>query len=132
MKLSQTKSSWSDPEPQAEDGVFEFPAIAQGDPPFPLVAAREDTGPIVAELLKQSAGKQVIAYREQLPLSRFLELWGDATGKEVRTKKPEALPVFPELAREIDETFKFANEFGYWGHEDTSVLTPEQVGSRPN
>ena len=86
----------------------------------------------MAELLKQAAGKHVIAYREQLPLSRFVELWADATGEQVRMKKPEALPVFPEMVREIDETFKFALEFGYWGFEDQSVLTPEQVRSRPD
>lgn len=112
---------------QAEDGVIEFGNFFATDPDLPLVATKQDTGPIVAELVKKPAGKHVIIYRERLPFSQFVKQWSKVTGKEARLVKAKPLPVPPELKRELDETFDFCLEFGYWGDKDTSVLFPEQV-----
>ena len=90
---------------QAEDGVIEFGNFFATDPDLPLVATKQDTGPIVAELVKKPAGKHVIIYRERLPFSRFVKQWSKVTGKEARLVKAKPLPVPPELKRELDETF---------------------------
>ena len=79
-------------------------------------------------LLDAPAGKQVIAYRELLSMPDFVALWGKTLGVETKLVRRLQPGVPEELSLELEETFAAAEEVGYWGHADKSVIHPKDLG----
>ncbi|KAK5071422.1 hypothetical protein LTR70_010572 [Exophiala xenobiotica] len=77
------------------------------------------------------AGKHVIAYRELMPLEQFAGIWGKMLGVQAIVKHDgigSSMGQIPEpLKKELDETFAYAEEFGFRGG-DPSVIHPEDIG----
>jgi hypothetical protein len=75
--------------------------------------------------VQESAGKNLIAYREWLSMREVCAAFAEATGFEteyVRMPKEQANPHFPpELREEMDDCFAYVNEFGYEGRDPTAV-----------
>jgi len=114
------------------NGTFIFTGPNSSRGKWPLVAAAVETGTIMKALVDLPAGKHVIAYRELMPLEQFAGIWGKMLGVQAIVKHdgigssmgqiPDAL-----LKKELDETFAYAEEFGFWGG-DPSVIHPEDIG----
>ncbi|PQE29052.1 nitrogen metabolic regulation nmr protein [Rutstroemia sp. NJR-2017a BBW] len=112
------------------NGVVQFSGHLDPNVKLPIIAAEEDTGPLVHTLVHESAGKNLLAYREWLSMQEVVAAFADATGfkaEYVTLSKEQAIPHFPpELQEEIDECLAYINEFGYAG-QDPTVVHPKDV-----
>ncbi|PQE31369.1 hypothetical protein CJF32_00001958 [Rutstroemia sp. NJR-2017a WRK4] len=116
------------------DGVVQFSGQLVPDIKLPIIAAEEDTGPLVHSLVRESAGKNLLGYREWLSMQEVVAAFADATGfkaEYVTMPKEQANPHFPpELQEEIDDCMAYVNEFGYAG-PDPTVVHPKDLESPP-
>ena len=101
------------------------------DVKLPFIAAEEDSGPLVKALVQETAGKNLIGYREWLTLKQFTEAFTRTTGIK---SEPVVLPIeefissFPEdLKLEIADMFAYFKEFGYEARDDPTVIHPREV-----
>lgn len=125
------------PQKNPETGKYIFGDFAPAGYKFPLVAAEEDTGPLTEALLRVPAGKNLLAYREKIPLAEFVAVWADALGKDAETHDMSGFPPPPgideeamAMLQEFGEVLQFAIEFGYAGENvDKTVVMPEDVSS---
>ena len=98
---------------------------------MPFVAAEEDSGPLVKALVQESAGKNLIGYREWLTMEEFTEAFTRASGikSELVTVSLEqfaaALP--EDLKVEMADNIAYFNDFGYEGRDDPTVIHPKAV-----
>jgi hypothetical protein len=99
-----------------------------------LIAAEEDTGPIVQALLQENAGKNVIGYREWITLRELADAFTQATGiKAEYIMLPNGqsnIPLPPDLQLELDDNWAYCNEFGYEGRDDPTIIHPKDVSLR--
>ncbi|EXJ90794.1 hypothetical protein A1O1_03898 [Capronia coronata CBS 617.96] len=112
------------------DGVYVFRTKMAADRKIPLVATREDTGPLTKALVNVDGGKTLLAYRELITLDEFADTWGRALGvktKYVPTGPGEVWVPIPELQEDIEECADYITEFGYEGG-DPSVVHPKDLG----
>lgn len=93
---------------------------------IPFVAAEQDTGTITKALVELSAGKNVIAYRELMYFKDYVQLWSEIVGVPAAIEYGE-LPAPDDLRRELEETWGWAGEFGYWAYDDKSVIHPKDL-----
>lgn len=105
------------------------------DVKVPLIAAEEDTGHFVRELIvTEAAGKNLIAYRAWLTVKELAESFSRATGlkaEAVTLPKGHFPPEMPEELRlELEDNFACINEFGYEARNDPTVIHPQQVSYR--
>ena len=84
-------------------------------------------------LVLESAGKNVIGYREWISIREITEAFTLATGKKseyvLLPKAQSRIPVPPELAIEMEDNWAYCNEFGYEGRDDPTILHPSGVSS---
>lgn len=101
------------------------------DVKLPIVAAEEDSGPLVKALIQDSAGKNLIGYREWLTTRELASTFTKATGlkAEVVTLPKGSFPpsVPAELKAELEDNMAYWNEFGYEGRDDPTVIHPKDV-----
>lgn len=98
---------------------------------MPLIAADEDSGPLVKSLIKNPPGKNLIACREWMTLEEMVQVFSEATGLPARYVTLEAgkseLPLPADLQVELDDNWGYFNECGYEAREDLSVVHPGEV-----
>jgi NmrA-like family len=116
---------------KANDGVYEIKLPSFGEGKLPYIAAEVDIGIFVRALVVEvPAGKNLVAYREQLPMKDFLSIW--STVLSVPSKWINV--PFEEFAKggiealELAETGAYCAEFGFEGREDPTLVYPEDVG----
>lgn len=84
-------------------------------------------------LVLESAGKNVIGYREWISIREITEAFTQATGKKsefvLLPKGQSRIPVPSELAIEMEDNWAYCNEFGYEGRDDPTILHPSGVSS---
>jgi hypothetical protein len=105
------------------------------DVKVPLLAAEEDTGHFVRELIvTEGAGKNLIAYRAWVTVKEIAESFSGATGLQaeaVTLPKGHFPPEMPEeMQLEFGDNFAYVNEFGYEARNDATVIHPQQVSFR--
>jgi hypothetical protein len=108
-----------------------FASSISGGLKLPLIAADEDSGPLVKALLDSVPGKKIIAYREWMTLEEFVRVFAEATGLSAQyVTLPAGQPdiSLPEgLKEELDDNWAMFNEFGYEARNDPSVTHPNEV-----
>lgn len=93
-----------------------------------MVAAEKDTGALTYALVNQlPAGRNVVGYRQLMPIIEFINLWSKTLNVESRIEFGD-LAAPEELRQELRESFAYAKEFGYWGFKDESVVHPKDLG----
>lgn len=99
-----------------------------------MIAADEDTGPLVKALLDNAPGKKIIAYREWMTLEEFAKVFAEVTGLRAKyVTLPAGQPDIPlpeGLKEELDDNWAMFNEFGYEARNDPDVIHPYQVCQR--
>lgn len=114
---------------KSDDGSYVFKSVRPSKNPTPWVAADHESGAITRALVQLPAGKNVIAYRELLTWDEFVQLWGRTLG--VQAKVEYGPLVAPEdIKQELEETWQYAEEFGYWAYEDKSVIHPKDLDAK--
>ncbi|KAM5354851.1 hypothetical protein ACJ41O_001497 [Fusarium nematophilum] len=117
------------------DGIVQFVGHFEPDLKIPFIAAEEDSGPLVRALVRESAGKSLIGYREWITIREFLVVFTKTTGlkAEVVTlpKGQFHLPHPEELKAELEDTFAYINEFGNDGR-DPAVIHPGDLKEPPS
>ncbi|KAK5995259.1 NmrA-like family domain-containing oxidoreductase hkm9-like protein [Cladobotryum mycophilum] len=118
-----------------EAGVLQFISNLDPNLKLPFIAPEEDSGPIVKALVQESAGKNIIGYREWLTLREITQLFTEATGESaepVMLPRGESnLPYPPDLKVQLDECWAYWNEFGYEARDDPTVIHPQDLDSPP-
>ncbi|KAH7190201.1 hypothetical protein DER44DRAFT_708365 [Fusarium oxysporum] len=116
---------------KVDEGLVQFKGHLVADVKFPFIAPEEDTGPFVEALVKEPAGKRVIAYRQWLTMSELSEAFTKATGikSEVVAMPLNEfhVPLPDDLKLELAENCGYWNEFGYEGREDPTVIHPKDL-----
>ncbi|GIC92827.1 NmrA/HSCARG family protein [Aspergillus udagawae] len=122
------------PQKQAH-GVVHLVGNLDPDVKLPFIASEEDSGPIVKALVQESAGKNVIGYREWITLREVADAFTQATGikaEYIRLPKGQSnVPLPPDLQLELDDNWAYCNEFGYEGRDDPTIIHPKDLGSPP-
>jgi hypothetical protein len=98
---------------------------------LPLIAADEDSGPLVKALLDNAPGGKIIAYREWMSIEEFVKIFGEVTGLSAQyVTLPAGQPDIPlpeGLKEELDDNWAMFNEYGYEARNDPDVIHPKQV-----
>lgn len=115
---------------KADGGVYEVNVPFGGKAKFPCIAVDLDTGVFVRALvIEVPAGKNLVAYREQLTISDFLSIWSKVNGvpsRCIETPFEEYIKAGND-ARELAETAAYVAEFGFEGRGDPTVVYPKDV-----
>lgn len=103
-----------------------------GDVPAPFVLP-SDAGAFVKALSKLPPGKNLMAYADLLTWEEYVKLWSKITGVPATFEKVSVAD-HAKLApggygEEIAEMFAYAQDFGYWGDGDKSVMFAKDVSS---
>lgn len=110
-----------------------FASEVHGNLKVPIIAADEDSGPLVRALVDSTPGKNLIGYREWATFEELAKAFSEATGLPARYRKLEIgevdLPLPAELKQELADNWAYFNEFGYEGRDDPTVIHPSQVCS---
>lgn len=117
------------------DGYFNFINQFSSDTPLPLIAAGEDTGPLVRALLEEPAGIKLMGYRAWMTYGEFVEIWSQVLGVKARvTTLPiddilSSMPgdMEPDIRQMLAEGMANMAEFGYKLREDPVLTQPEKV-----
>ena len=111
--------------------MIQFFGHLEGDVKFPFVAAEEDSGSLVKALILESAGKNLIGYREWLTPREIVLSFTKATGMNAEAvilpKGTFPPSVLVELKGSIEENMAYWNEFGYEGRDDPTIIHPREV-----
>ncbi|KPM43965.1 hypothetical protein AK830_g2627 [Neonectria ditissima] len=117
------------------DGVVQFIQPVNPGIELPLLAAEEDSGPLVKALVQEEPGKNLIGYREWFTLRQVTAAFTEATGLKaevVTVPADQAFQHYPdELKLELVDTFAYVNEFGYDGGDDSTIIHPRDLKSPP-
>lgn len=109
-----------------------FASGANGSLKLPLIAADEDSGPLVKALVEGAPGKNLIAYREWMSLEELVAVFSKVTGLSARYVTVAASepgnPLPEGLKAELDDNWAYFNECGYEARDDPTVIHPSQVG----
>jgi NmrA-like family len=110
---------------KAADGLFEVMLPPGMEVKFPHIATEFDTSRFVRALfLEVAAGKNLLAYREQLSFKDFMSIWSTTNNvpwRSIEAPMPDLANTGPD-AREFAATGACIAEFGYEGREDPTVV----------
>lgn len=102
------------------------------DVKHPMIAAEEDSGPIVKAMVESPPGKSVVGQREWMSLQGLVQAFTAVTGMEAEAiKTPEGQSKFShagDLRQELEDNMAYFNEIGYTGG-DPDVIDPQEVRS---
>ncbi|EHL02644.1 hypothetical protein M7I_1438 [Glarea lozoyensis 74030] len=114
---------------KSKDGTVEFLWNVEPHVKLPFIAAEEDTGPIVKELVaNEEAEKNIIAYREYLSGQELALCFEKATGLKAKSVNlPRGSFSVP-----LPDELKAFGEFGYESWEDLSIIHPQDLKSPPS
>ncbi|KAI0130510.1 putative hscarg dehydrogenase [Xylariales sp. AK1849] len=98
---------------------------------FPWYSVIQDTGVLVAALIRAAPGKKLIGVNEWLSLQDINKLLAQTLGKDIRFG--DSAPDFglgdPEIRQDREEMMGFCLEFGYDGAKvDKTVVKPGDLG----
>lgn len=91
----------------------------------------QDTGPLVAALIRAAPGKTLIGVNEWLSMRDISQLIAQTLGKDIEfvDSGPNFDQGDPDFQRSRREMVGFSIEFGYFGDKvDTTVLKPSELG----
>ncbi|CZT09590.1 related to nitrogen metabolic regulation protein nmr [Rhynchosporium graminicola] len=113
------------------DGSLLLAIPGNGDIPIPLIVP-SDTGKFVKALSQVSPGKNLLAFGDLITWSEYVALWSKTTGYPAAFEK-STVAAMDKIApggygEEIGEMLAYAQDFGYWAKEDTSVIFPKDLG----
>lgn len=100
------------------------------DAPCPLIVP-SDAGAFAKALTKVAPGKNVLAFGDLMPWSEYVALWSKITGVRAAFENStvedmdKAAP--GGFGVEMGEMYAYADEFGYWGEQDSSVVFARDV-----
>jgi hypothetical protein len=101
-----------------------------GNVPIPLIVP-SDAGHFVKALTKVSPGKNVLAFADMLLWSDYVKLWSKITGVPAAFEHStvEAMNKFAPggYGEELGEMYAYAQDFGYWAKDDSSVVFAKDV-----
>lgn len=101
-----------------------------GNVPTPFVVP-SDAGEFVKALTKVGPGKNVLAFGDLMTWSEYVQLWSKITGVPAAFEHStidELDKVAPGgYGIEIAEMYAYAQDFGYWGKDDSSVVFARDV-----
>ena len=118
-------------------GKYEFIDPFPEGVKIPLIAAEEDTGPLVRALIEEPSVKNLLGVREWMSIKEFASIWSKTLHKEIEIKDPKDAPM-PQgldeeaaaLMQEMGETMQFIVDFGFAGETvDKTVSTPDKVST---
>ncbi|KAH7026792.1 hypothetical protein B0J12DRAFT_634506 [Macrophomina phaseolina] len=118
------------------EGVVQFHGWVDPDVKLPFIAAEEDTGPLVKALIQESAGKNLIGYREWLTTRELVSIFAEVTGMKAESVTlprgffPPSVPT--ELHAELEDNNAYWSEFGYEGRDDPTVVHPRDLKQAPS
>ncbi|KAL4876982.1 hypothetical protein BJY04DRAFT_199085 [Aspergillus karnatakaensis] len=113
------------------DGSYLIRHTFSPDFPMPFMVAHRDTGAFVKALVDLPPGTNIIGVSEIMSWREYTRVWGEVNGVKAifRQVSPdeyfESVPT--PLKKELWDTFRYVEEFGYRGG-DESVLTAEELG----
>lgn len=101
-----------------------------GNVPIPLVVP-SDAGQFVKAITKVEPGKNVLAFGDLLLWSDYVKLWSKITGVPA-TFEHSTVEMMDKLApggygEEMGEMYAYAQDFGYWAQDDSSVVFAKDV-----
>ncbi|KAH7409753.1 hypothetical protein BKA64DRAFT_571296 [Cadophora sp. MPI-SDFR-AT-0126] len=119
------------------EGLVQFLSNVEPNVKIPFIAADEDTGTFVKELIvNEHAGKNVIGYREYITMQELASAFTRATGLKAEAvtlpKGVFPVPLPDDLKGELEDNFAAANEFGYESWDDPDVIHPRDLKSPPS
>lgn len=83
--------------------------------------------------MQESAGKNIIGYREWGSLREISKAFAEATGAETECiqlpRGQSRVPLPSELQLELDDNWAYCNEYGYEGRDDPTIIHPKEVSS---
>jgi hypothetical protein len=117
---------------QRPDGSMLLKVPGSGNIPIPLVVPT-DAGEFVKALTKVPPGKNVLAFGDLLLWSDYVKLWSKINGVPAAFEH-STVDAMDKLApggygEEIGEMYAYAQDFGYWAKDDTSVVFAKDVSS---
>ncbi|KIN00049.1 hypothetical protein OIDMADRAFT_166171 [Oidiodendron maius Zn] len=120
-----------------KEGTVQFFSNVEPNVKVPFIAADEDTGPIVKELvINEPPGKNMIAYRGYLTVQELALSFTIATGLKAEAvtlpKGKFNLPLPDELKGELEDNFAALNEFGYESWDDPTINHPRDLKVPPS
>ncbi|KAF2453536.1 putative hscarg dehydrogenase, partial [Lineolata rhizophorae] len=139
--LSNFKELPSEMPKKEADGSFNFVTQFHAETPLPLIATDEDTGPLVAALLKEPPGTKLMGYREWMTVGKFVDTWGRVLNVEAKiTTLPindilDAMPgdMAPDVREMLAKGMANLTEFGYKLHEEltqpSELKFPPRLGT---
>ena len=93
--------------------------------PIPFVVP-SDAGSFTLALTKVPPGKNLIAYGDLLTWPEFVKLWSKITGAKAEFESSEVADMDKlapgGLGDELGQMHAYAQEFGYWGGGDKTVM----------
>ncbi|KAJ9613137.1 hypothetical protein H2200_003078 [Cladophialophora chaetospira] len=114
-----------------DDGSFVIRRSFSPGYKMPFVVAHKDTGEFVRALVEAPPGTNLLGVSEHMTWVEWTKLWGETLGVTAtfeRVGEEEYFQGVPEpLSRELAETFRYVEEFGYTGG-DPEVVTVDQLG----
>ncbi|KAH6892038.1 hypothetical protein B0T10DRAFT_482865 [Thelonectria olida] len=112
------------------DGSFLLTRTTSPTFRMPHIVTHKDTGPFVKALIDIPPGKDILATSEYMTFPEYAEAWGRVLGVKTTYKqvsKDEFYKDVPAaLADELDDGFKYIEEFGFTGG-DPDVIEAEQL-----
>ena len=101
-----------------------------GNVPIPLVVP-PDAGEFVKAVTKVAPGKNVLAFGDLIIWAEYVKLWSKITGVPAEFEH-STVGDLDRIALggygiEIGEMYAYAQDFGYWGKDDKSVVFAKDV-----
>ena len=104
---------------------------------MPLIAADQDTGPLVKALLNEPPGTKAMGYRAWMRFGEFIEVWSRALGVTARVVTLPIKKILdrsgglePDIREMLAEGMANMAEFGYKLRENPVLTQPHQVSHR--
>ncbi|KAK4944642.1 hypothetical protein LTR10_016076 [Elasticomyces elasticus] len=122
------------------DGTFNFINQFAADTPLPLIAANEDTGPLVRALLNEPAETKLMAYRAWMTFGEFVETWSRVLHVKAKVTTLPIKDTLDSMPGGLDSSVRemlaegMANmtEFGYKLREDPRLTQPHKLRTPPH
>lgn len=95
---------------------------------FPFIVAELDTGPFVLALMKESPGKNLIAYWAWISIKELIDTFTQTKGVKTRCTVVQMDMNSPnEFAAGYAENTGYISECGFKGRDDETITHPRDV-----
>lgn len=126
-----SSNPWMMPK-RKEDGSVPFVIGVPSEMRFPFVAPEEDTGPFVMALMRESPGKNLIAYRGWMSMGELVEIFSRVKSVDAKCNSTTFdIAVDDEFQAGYAENMNYIREFGYEGRDDPTLIHPKDLAHQP-